>query len=460
MIKKTPTPIQLSDLAFLISERYAGLLHDPGGGKTMPACLLMYYASIKNDLRSYFIMPKSLLRKNYIELLECTNFTKDDIVIVDGTPAQREKQLNSGAKVFLMGFKRFADDWETLNNIYPNMGCIVIDEYHMGFKNINSKRSIELVRCARRKINKFFVPLSGTLISGRLDSCYSAIHIIEPRYYANLKAFHYQHALLDENGTIVGWRNFEKIGRILKRHFRRLSFSEIHGDHDTNKPIIQKEYCELTPAQQTAYDTVKEEAILELKDMFLDIPTGGVQVMRCRQIMGHPHTFGLTSEEDLTGKEESLLVHLTDHLNSGKPLIIFASLIPEQERLHKLCLSTGLRSGLINANTSSQQRDDIDTKFRAGNLDVVVASPATTAVGYNWGHVDHIIFASLDYENVNFVQAYRRAIRGGVRSTKLLITLLQYYDSIDHDILGIIDYKSRILHKTDPSYEELFLSKI
>lgn len=456
-LKKTARDYQIADLAFLIKEKKAGLLHDPGCGKTLPGCLLMYYVASLGQM-SFFVMPKSLMRKNRIELLECTNLTSDEITIIDGTPKQRELQMkNANTKVFIMGFKRFADDWKTLKTLYPQINCIIIDEWHMGFKSMESQRTKELVKFMKTG-TEYFVPMSGTLIDGRLDSCYAAIHIIEARYYTNLYSFRAQHALTDEYGRIIAWRGHDKIGRILQRHFRRKTFEQVYGKQDTNIPIIQPEICEMHPKQREAYIEFEETAILELDDKFLEGGNPAVAAMRCRQIMAHPHTFGILKPDEHTGKDESLLVHIEDHINRKEPLLIFATLQPEQERIYELCKKAGLRTGLINGNVSIPDRDKIDLAFQAGELDCVVASPATASVGFNWGHVNHIVFTSLDYQNVNFVQAYRRATRG-IRTCKLRVTILEYENSIDQRIYEIVNIKSQNLSKVDSTYETLTLGK-
>lgn len=457
MTKKIARDYQIEDLTFLIKEKKAGLLHDPGCGKTLPGCLLIYYVYSVLNQKSFFVMPKSLMRKNRMELLECTNFTEDQIVIVDGTPKQREAIINDpNAKVFIMGFKRFADDWQNIMKIHPEVNCIVIDEWHMGFKSIESQRTKELVKFTRKI--EYFVPMSGTLIDGRLDSCYAAIHIIEPRYYTNLFSFRAQHGLTDEYGRIIAWRGHDKIGRILLRHSRRKTFEQVYGKQDTNIPIIQHEICEMHQKQREAYKEFEDTAILELDDKFLEGGNPAVAAMRCRQIMAHPNTFGIIKDDELTGKEESLLVHIEDHINRKEPLLIFATLQPEQERIYELCKKAGLRTGLINGNVPISERDKIDIAFQKGELDCIVASPATASVGFNWGHVNHVIFTSLDYQNVNFVQAYRRAIRG-IRTTKLRITILEYEDSIDQRIFTIVNTKSQNLSKVDSTYETLELGK-
>ncbi len=294
--------------------------------------------------------------------------------------------------------------------------------------------------------------MSGTLIDGRLDSCYPTIHIIEPRYYTNHFSFMGQHAITDEYGTVVAWQNHAKLGRIFKRHCVRRTFEAVHGKVEI---VITPELCQMHPKQREAYDEFESLAILELEDKFLDGTNPAVAAIRCRQIMAHPHTFKLLKDEELTGKDERLEIHLEDHLNKNEPILIYATLQPEQERIAKLCAAKGFKVGLINGNVSSMERNRIDLAFQSGEINCVVGSPATAAVGYNWGHIDHIICSSLDYQNSNFTQAIRRAIRG--KRKPLWVTILEYENSIDQRIFAIVNKKSADLHKVDESYEKLDL---
>jgi len=452
MEKFTPRPAQMEDLVFMLREKKGMYLHDPGVGKTLPACLFIYALWMTHKTKTYFVMPKSLMRKNYQELLKCTNFTEHDLQILDGTPKERAIQMNnSRAKVFLMGFKRFSDDWRGLKTLQPELGAVVVDEIHMGFKSHDSQRTKELFKCMNGC--EYFLAMSGTLIDGRLDSCFPTIKIIEPRYYASHGSFMAQHAIKDEYGTVLDWHNHGKIGRILKRHGVRRTFEQEYGKED---PVIQNEICEMHPKQREAYKEFEEAAILELEDGYLEGFNQGVAVIRCRQIMAHPETFGILKPGETTGKDESLIVHLEDHKARNEPFLIFSVLIPEQQRIFELCKKMGFNVGLYNSTVSTAQRDIYNQQFIDRKLDGIVGSPQTMAVGLNWPFVNHVIFASLGYQNSDFVQGYKRAIRGK-RETPLRVTVLEYENSIDQRIFQIVNKKSLNAHKIDETNQRLTL---
>lgn len=444
---------QIQDLAFYIANPRCANLSDPGTGKTPSVCVYAYYLWVEKKVKTAWAMPKSLLKKNYDELLRFTEFQPDEVVIVDGTPSQRAAQMaDPRAKVFLMGFKRFSDDWRTLRKHHPDMKALLVDEIHMGYGGAKSDRTKQMWIAMREM--EHFLAMTGTLVNGRLDSAYPTIHVIEPRYYPTYNNFLNHHALMDQFGKIYGWRNHDKLKTILKHHTIRRTFEEVYG---AEEKVILVEKCEMSPKQREAYSEFEDKAMLELTDDYLDgTASPGVHAIRCRQICAHPEFFGL--EVGMTGKDEMLDIHLENHRNTGEPLIIFSALVPEMERIFKLVHGKGMTVGLINGSTSMKDRVLFDEAFRSGKLQVIVASPATAGVGFNWAHVDRMIFCSMDYQDSSFFQGYRRAIRGK-RTKPLAIHVLCYRDSVEERILQVVTKKSRMANAVDETKEVFELAR-
>lgn len=480
MSKETITfqPEQIDDVGFLIRNKKGLLLHDPGGGKTPPACLFMYWVWSVQKGRTLWAMPKHLMEKNKRELIRFSNFKETDVVVVRGTRAQKDEALASDAKVFIVTFPGLVGkqgggdaEWKKAKSLHPDINCVVLDELQKAFSTPDSKGSQELWRLM--KTCEFFCGMTGTLIKGRLNSAYVMLQIIAPEYYGNYRDFLNQHALYDYWGKIIGWRNHDKLSQILSKISRRRSFDEIYGKQEV---MFFIEHVDMGHAQKNAYDEYKDSGMLEFERMVLDGANEGVNLMRLRQILCHPNHIKVPIERDATGepirwqienlvqyegdwtaRDEKLREHLEDHLDSGEPLIIFAALQSEQERVLKLCQEVGLKVDLINGNVLDVRRFKIDEDFRRGDLQVVVGSMKTCATGFNWGHVNHVIFLGLDYDHDDFIQAYRRAIRG-VRHKPLRVTLIQYRGSLEQRQDEVLDRKSREAHIVDPSYEVLNLS--
>jgi len=440
---------QVSDLAYYMANPKCFNLSDPGTGKTPSVCVYAYYKWSYDQEKTVWIMPKSLLQKNKNELHAFTPFKDDEVIIVDGTPKQRTKQMSGPAgKVFLMGFDAFRRNWEALLVLQPTINLALVDEWHMGYKSNTSKRTQGLYVAMRRI--KSLVGMTGTLIDGRLDSVYPAIHIVQPLYYPNYNAFLNFHAdMIDDYGTVLQWKNTKKVSKILKEISVKHTFEEIHGPESK---ITNVEKVPMGKEARKAYNEFHNEAMLELEDRFLDGSLPGVAVIRARQIMAHPETFGITKEK--SGKDDRLEIHLTDAQTAGEAVIIYSVHVPEMERIRDLCLEMGLATSFINGNITGAKRLKAANDFEEQRSQVMVGSPETAAVGFNWGHAAHVIFATMDYKDTSFFQAYRRAMRGK-RKTPLRITILQYEDSVDQRVFSIVKEKAKLANEVDPTRQQL-----
>lgn len=381
----------------------------------------------------------------------------EPIVGPDGEPQKTLKEVPEvskdlikdaaarGAKVVLCTFKFGALHWKRLVEAFPDFDLLLVDELHMpggyGTPDSSSTESFYWLNkhCSR------FVGMTGTLINGRLDSAFPAIHVIEPRYYGSLNGFMYEHAgVVDTYDRVVLWKNEEHLKQIILRHSIRRTFEEVYGKEDV---VFFTEFVEVGEQVRPHYDMFHDQAMLELENgEVLDGTIPGVALIRARQILAHPETNGLNGDAKWTAKDERLEVHLME----GKKCLVFAALQPEQERILRLCQELGLRAELINGNVSDKNRNRINDLAEAGELDVIVASGPTVAVGYNWECFDHVIFASIDYMDVNILQAYRRASRGS-RTTTLRVTFLQYVNSIDQRQYQIVKAKSELANRVDPT---------
>ena len=456
---------QVADLAFYLMNKKCMNLSDPGVGKTPSVVVYLWYLWNELGVGSAWVMPKRLLDKNRREILRFTEFGEEDVVVLDGTAKQIERKLQSGAKVYLMGFRRWALSWRNLPRFVK---AVPVDEFHKGFKSPNSQTTLALFESFDSGRMEYFLPMTGTLVSGKLTSAYPAIRIIEPRYYPSAEAFEWQHAIKDPDGKIIGWQNHGKLSAILGTHAIRRTFESVHGRQD---PIIIPEVVKMSQRQRAMYDEFHEKAILDLERFYLDGTEPGVAFIRARQLMEHPNRFpDLTNPGqfidalpgEVPGKLELLDIHLDDHENTGKPLIIYTSMIPQQMQVADLLKKRGFRYGVINGGLSIKESDRVAKDFEDGKLDVMLSSEECADVGFNWQHIgdqelDHIIFMTMGYLDTTFLQAVRRAIRGK-RASPLRVSVFEYEDSIDQHVFGIVYKKSLDAHKVDPTRPVLQLS--
>ncbi len=437
-------PDQIEDLAYFMNNPRGLMLHDPGVGKTIVAALYAAYAWSVLKYRTALVQPISLMNKNKEEFLKFTNFTDDEVVCVQGTPAKKIKIMQSNAKVFLFGGDSIAKEWETLRMFHPDFRVMICDEPHLYFAGHHSKRTQSWYRACREMHS--VIPMTGTIVKGKLDSIYPFLHASFPQYYGTYENFMAMHAEMDENGKLIHWKEHERLKMILEAHSICRSFESIYGEDAT---VIITETVEMGKLQREKYEELEAFALIELEDSFIEAGTPGVKAIRARQVMACPEHLGVVPIGTVTGKDERLMLHIQEAIASNERLTIFAALVPEQERIVGMIQKLGKTVGLINGGTSLKQRQGFDEDFRAGRLQFIVGSPACMSVGFNWGFLRKIVFVSLDYMDDSFVQAYKRGVRG-VREHPLLVFVLEYKNSIDQRIFKIVEGKSRDAQKITP----------
>ena len=482
---------QIKHLGFHIAEKKSLNTSHPGVGKTPTVCVFAYYLWEKHGAKTIWSMPQSLLEQNREKMLRFTGFAEEDVVVLtkdfrrilkrdpddipkktrmksmrrkvvrdDGTEVkgpdgkvmyeryEEEEEVvdliavNKDAKVFLFTYDFLREHWQHLLATVPEVDCFLVDEHHLGYKRPDSQRTDSFFHVQNRV--KYSIMMTGSLIDGELDSVFSAIHAIEPNYYGSHTGFIYQHAgYIDAFGKVKVWTNTEKVKAILAKHSAQTTFREAYGD----EPMVHfHELVEVGPACLEEYEKFHAQAMLELEDgRILDGALPGPATIRARQILGHPETMGIAKSEE-TGKDQRVRIFAAER----QKMLLFSSLQPEQERLVKLLTEEGLRVGLINADVSRTNRNRVDAAFKAGELDAVVASAATAGVGYDWPFLDHVIYVSPDYQDVNWIQGYRRGIRG-TRETPLRVTTLEYRNTIERRQYQIISQKSELAHSVDPT---------
>lgn len=460
---------QVADLSFYIQQKKCLNLSEPGTGKT-PSVVVNHLRRLQQGMKSVWVQPLALIDKNVEEIIRFTGLRRSDIGVIDGTPAKIQREFAKNPGIILLGPDRLKKTYETIHA--QGFKALDTDEHHMLFGGAGSART-----AAFYELMKFMeecVFMTGTLVNGRLDTAFSAIHAIEPRYYpfGYEMSFLAEHAWLDDYGRPKTWYGHDKLSTILGRHGIRRTFQSIFGD----QPVVPEvQWVSMHPEQRKLFDTFRDEAFLELENFFVEGGMPGQAMIRGRQLMEHPNAFPDLRDPDhklglppvdiipgkLPGKVEALRIHFEDHVRTGKPVIVFAALLPQQAQIAELARSMGLRPIIMNGACSRPEKGRIDLAFRNGEYDVMIATPGVASVGFNWQfwgprriEIDHVIFASLGYMDSDFTQGYKRTIRQN-RGGPLRVTTLAYYDSLDLRFMQILETKSIDAWKVDPTREVL-----
>ena len=444
-----PRDYQIEDLARMINSPRTGLGHDPGGGKTYIASMFTDYLHRVTGESIVWTMPGGIMAKNRNDILFSTNFAPEEVAIVQGTPDQRKAMYaNDGIKVYLMSATGYANEWGALPFRVRHS---IHDEIQLAYTTFNTKRTQDWITACKNK--GAVVPMTGTIIKGRLDSAYPTCHVIAPWAYSNDRQFLGFHAWYDENGKVIGWKNHDRLREVLSRSMIFRSFASIYGKE--NK-VIQVQRCIVGPKAWKLYKSLEEDALIELEDSFIDAGNPAVGAMSARQVLASPEKYEI---DEKTGKDEALEIYISDHLKTGERLAIFSSFTAEQLRVVRMIEKMGGKVRHINGTVSYQDRQEIDRLLNANEIQFVVASAQTAGIGLNWHFLNTMVFCTIDYTDDSFIQAFRRGIRG-TREIPLRIIILKYEDTIEDRIMHIVDRKSRDHNLVNAGIEPLNLGQL
>lgn len=466
---------QVADLAFYMSPGHekAMNLSDPGTGKTISVVVNQLRRLQDKGMKTCWVQPLSLIDKNVQEIKDWTGLTDKDIGIIDGSPAKIRREFEKNPAIILMGPDRLKAKMNG-GNMYQavfdqGFRALDTDEMHMSFGGATSQRTQAFFELS--KYMDEMVHMTGTIINGRLDTAYPAIQSIDSRYYwGGYDHFLGEHAYIDDFGRPIGWHGHDKIATILGRYGIRRTFRSIFGDQAI-VPSVQ--WVAMHPKQRELFDTLRDDALLELEHFFVDGGMPGTMMTRARQIQEHPNVFPDLRDLDhklklppvdimpghRPAKEEALRIHFDEAIRKNIPLVVFAFYVPQQKQIADLAREMGLAVSVMNGESTREQKSQADLDFRAGRTQIMIASPAVGSVGYNWQfwgpnriETDHVIFASLGYLPNDYSQGFKRTIRG-MRSSPLRVTVMAYYDSIDLRLMQILERKSMDAHLVQPDQD-------
>lgn len=441
----------------------------------IPLSLTQYPYSIskltngKFNCRAIWIQTSSLMKKNHQELLKWNpDLTPDMVQMISGSPAKKKRlSLDENTVIWLMTAEGFKKHFTDMIEKFPDIFQIVCDEPHLYYRGFNSARTKFFVNNVKEHMRIHFMTATPTP-RGKLTSAYVYCHMIQKDYYGCYDWFVNTHTYLDDYGNPTDWKNHDKLWKFLDNYSIAWTSKEMYGDVDE---IIIRDVVEMNPEVLETYRMFEDAGIAELRGYVLEAKGGGVETLRCRQILNHPHKIKIPIGWDNDGQANewaesaafdgvtTKMERILEYAEAGEPLIVFGSFTSEIEIIAETLRKHKYRVGVIHGQIPQLYRFKIDEDFRAGKLDIVVCSAATAGVGFNWGHVNTVIFNSLNYGDDEFLQAIARAKRG-VRKETLKIILLEYENSIDQPIMWAVHHNSRNSHLSNKDNPIIYFPRV
>lgn len=356
------------------------------------------------------------------------------ISLVCGSQPQRLRALATPADVYVINRDNVAWLVNYFKNAWP-FDMLVLDE-SSSFKNSQSKR-FKALKLVRSRINRL-VELTGTPSSNGLIDLWAQIYLLDGGERLGKTIGQYRERFFDpdkRNRTTV-FSYAPKAGSLeyIQKAIGDICISMKSEDYlDMPERIYDEVPVVLDAPAAKAYKKLERELLLETDEGMITAGTAGVLTGKLLQLCN-----GAVYDND----RHALAIHqckieafleVLEQLN-GQHALVFYNFQHDRDRLLAALAPLGLRVRVY------QTTADEDA-WNAGEIDVLLAHPASCAYGLNLqngGH--HIIWFGLVWSLEQYEQANKRLHRQGQKHP-VVIHHLVVQGGMDEDVITALQRK-------------------
>ena len=431
---------------------------DCGTGKTALMLTLINIYKYNHDVTPALVVcPLSIIDAAWIE--DCKKFTPqlDIVSLWSKKPKERLEKLTESHDIYVCNYETYKSLWKHIQA--KGFQVLVVDE--------SSK-----MKCPTSQITRSLLAAAGIATRAKKGKKYSAYDIPyryvlsgtpapnnEAEYWAQTKMIT---GAGDEvfNDNFYAFRNRyfysiplgltgQKIWKF--NEDMRLEFNEKISEVAS---VVRKEDCldlpdqvheirevTLSPPEQTHYDRMKKEYVLQFGDDTVLATSALVEVMKLRQLTsGFIYgDFGTAFMGDSKLTElKALLEEIGDH-----QVIVWANFKTEIKAITEALpnKSVGLWGGM------KDDRDNVIKLFKAGMFQYLIANPQSAAHGLTFTNCNYAIYFSMNYSYEMQKQSEDRIHRIG-QNNKCTYYYLLAKNTIDKVIYNTVRKKGKLSTET------------
>ena len=433
----TPYPYQQYCINRIITDPYLGLFLDMGLGKTVITLtglhsLKYYYWQIRKVL---IIAPKKVAESTWSKEADKWDHLKNlRISVVLGTAKQRLTALNADADIYIIN--RENTQWlvEYYGHNWP-FDVVVLDE-SSSFKNHQAKR-FKALKAIRPRINRI-IELTGTPSPHGLTDLWAQIFLLDggKRLGRTISVYRDMFFVPDKRNqtTIFSYAPKEGADEEIYRLISDICISMKAEDYLELPDLIYEDIpVKLDAKAQKAYQQMERDMLLEVDDDLVTATTAATLTGKLLQLCN-----GAVYDEDgsvvpVHDCKLEVFMETIEQLN-GQHALVFYYYQHDKDRILAALEKTGLK---VKVYTDSKD----ETEWNAGNIDILLAHPASCGYGLNLqegGH--HVIWFGLTWALEEYQQANKRLHRQG-QQFPVIVHRLITLGGVDEDVIKSLEGK-------------------
>ena len=453
-------PHQIDGVRDLARKRSFLLADDMGLGKSIQAITVFTVDVVRGWAKTCLVVCPVTLKGNWADELE--KFTRFPYIVLNGSPAQRQKQLEQfdaidGPKVLIVNYEQVTAHQAQLDAFQFDVA--IFDEAHY-LKNPKAKRT---EACLSVYSRRSFM-LTGTPMLNHVNELWSILHRISPQEYPKYWSFLNRYAVFGgyKDKQIVGVKNEKELTERLQRvMLRRLKKDVL----DLPEVLVVERRVDLADEQRKIYNEVVEDLKLVRPDEAddEDIENALTKFLRLKQICGTTKPFTGT---DVSSKLDLAVEDAIEVLENGNRLVVFTQFRDVQEcfadRLDKAAPQYDIWT--LHGDVKKEDRVPIVNEWAKSKSGVIVCMLQVAGIGLNMTAARHAFFLDKLFVPGLNRQAIDRLHRIGQDTTQP-VQIFEYIcrNTIENRVNQILRTKSKLfgeIVEADPDWKRKLLKAI
>ena len=376
---------------FVISHREAALFLQMGLGKSVITLTAIQELIDTIEVSKVLVVaPKKVAESTWVQEAASWEHLRDlRVISVHGSKERRQRLLNTPGDIYVVGRNIIASTLEYCASKGICFDMLVIDEM-TSFKNSAAKRFRAL-----RKMRPMFdrvVGLTGTPTPNGLKDLWAQMYLVDMGKSLGRSKTRYIETFFNpvkQNNIIIKCPPkhgaVEEIAALISRHALTMKSAEYL---DMPEIIYKDVRVALSESDSKTYRSLEYDGLLSLgkeeDDKIIAANAAALSNKLCQFANGAVYNEEHLAVEFHDEKLDALSELLEEAHESGEHVLVFYQYKHDVERIIRANAKTGLRMAVYNGDTELRE-------WNAGNIDVLLTHPASTAYGLNMQHGGRII---------------------------------------------------------------------
>lgn len=456
LLNTTLYPYQKQGVKFAFEKGNSIIADEMGLGKTIQAIATAELLIKERLIESVLILCPTSLKYQWKSEIE--RFASHQVIVIEGDPTKRFEQYNALPTYKIVSYNSASNDVRIHGSLSTDL--LIMDEVQR-LKNW----STQIARSARKIESRYRVILSGTPLENKLEELYSVMELADQHLLAPFYKFRDQCEIQSASGRIIGYRNLNKVGDLVKERLIRRRKRDVALQMPKRRD--QNIFVPMTHQQMDCHDEYKSIVARLIQKWnrlhFLseqDRKRLLLNLSKMRMVSDSTFILDQNESQHYDTKIQEVM-NIVDSLMSqeGEKVVIFS----QWERMTRLVSHELDRRGItyeyLHGSVPSRNRRDLVSNFSSKPQSRVFLTTDAGATGLNLQAAATIVNLDLPWNPAVLEQRIARIYRLGQKNNVQVINLISK-DTIEEQMLSKLHFKTSMFQGVlDDGEDEIFLDQ-